>query len=71
MACDYDNDNIFAEILCGEILNRTVLNIGHALTFEDISPRAPIHVPVIPKGSYVCFDHFQSAATTEEIVGFC
>ncbi len=70
MAYDYDGDNIFAKILRGEIPNRTVLDTEHALAFEDISPRAPVHVLVIPKGSYVCFDHFQSEATAEEIVGF-
>ena len=70
MAYEYDNDNIFAKILRGEIPNRTVLETEHALAFEDISPRAPVHVLIIPKGPYVCFDHFQAAASNEEIVGF-
>ena len=70
MAYDYDDDNIFAKILRGEIPNRTVLDTEHALAFEDISPRAPVHVLVIPKGPYVCFDHFQSEAAAEEIAGF-
>ena len=46
----YDHQNIFAKILRGEIPNRTVFENDHALAFEDIHPKAPIHVLVIPKG---------------------
>jgi len=70
MPYDYDHRNIFAKILRGEIPNRTVLETGHTLAFEDIRPQAPVHVLVIPKGPYVNFDHFGAAATAEEIVDF-
>ncbi len=66
----YDDQNIFAKILRGEIPNRTVLETEHSLAFEDIRPQAPVHVLVIPKGAYVNFDHFGSAATADEIVDF-
>ena len=49
MAYAYDDQNIFAKILRGEIPNRTVLETEHTLAFEDIHPQAPVHVLVIPK----------------------
>ena len=70
MPYTYDDQNIFAKILRGEIPNDTVLDTDHALAFNDIGPQAPTHVLVIPKGPYVNFDHFVSAASDAEIVGF-
>ena len=70
MAYAYDDTNIFARILRGEIPNKTVLETAHALAFHDIRPQAPVHVMVIPKGPYVCFDHFAAEATAEELVDF-
>ncbi len=46
----YDNNNVFAKILRGEIPNRTLLETEHALAFHDINPQAPVHALVIPKG---------------------
>ena len=66
----YDDQNIFARILRGEIPNRTVLETEHALAFHDIAPQAPVHVMVIPKGAYVSLDHFARDASPEEQVGF-
>jgi histidine triad (HIT) family protein len=66
----YDPQNVFARILRGEIPNRTVMETDHTLAFEDIQPQAPIHVLVIPKGPYVCADHFALAASDAEIVDF-
>lgn len=66
----YDDQNIFAKILRGEIPNDTVLETEHALAFKDIEPQAPIHVLVIPKGPYVCFDHFALNASDAEIAGY-
>ena len=66
----YDDQNIFAKILRGEIPNDTVLETEHSLAFRDIHPQAPVHVLVIPKGPYVCFDHFAQAASDAEIVDF-
>jgi histidine triad (HIT) family protein len=70
MAYTYDPQNIFAKILRGEIPNTTVLETDHCLAFRDIQPQAPEHILVIPKGSYVCFDHFAAAASDAEIVDF-
>jgi histidine triad (HIT) family protein len=70
VAYAYDDTNIFARILRGEIPNNTVLETGHTLAFRDIAPQAPDHVLVIPKGAYVNFDHFSNAASEAEIVDF-
>ena len=66
----YDDQNIFAKILRGEIPNNTVRETEHTLAFADIRPQAPHHVLVIPKGAYVTADHFANAASAEEIVDF-
>ena len=66
----YDDSNIFAKILRGEIPNDTVAENEHALAFRDIAPKAPVHVLVIPKGRYVAFDDFAANASVEEIAGF-
>ncbi len=70
MAYDYDDQNIFAKILRGEIPNDTVLETEHTLAFNDIGPQAPVHVLVIPKGAYVNYDHFAEAASDGEIADF-
>ena len=66
----YDDQNIFAKILRGEIPNKTVKETDHTLAFEDIRPQAPVHLLVIPKGAYVTYDHFAAEASAEEIVDF-
>ena len=70
MGYEYDDQNIFAKILRGEIPNKTVLETEHTLAFEDIRAQAPVHVLVIPKGAYVAYDHFAGAASDAEIVDF-
>lgn len=70
MTFNYDDQNIFAKILRGEIPNQTVFENAHALAFDDIAPQAPVHVLVIPKGPYMSLDHFAADASPEEQVGF-
>lgn len=70
MAYSYDETNIFARILRGEIPNKTVKETAHTLAFHDIGPQAPVHVLVIPKGKYVNFDHFAAEASEAEIMDF-
>ncbi|AWI84513.1 histidine triad nucleotide-binding protein [Alloyangia pacifica] len=70
MAYSYDDQNIFAKILRGEIPNDTVLETEHSLAFRDIRPQAPVHVLVIPKGAYVCYDHFAQTASDAEILDY-
>lgn len=64
----YDDNNIFAKILRGEIPNKTVYEDDHVLAFEDINPMAPVHVLVIPKGKYTDFTDFANNASSEEMV---
>ena len=66
----YDEANIFARIIRGEIPCNKVDECKHTLTFHDISPRAPIHVLVIPKGPYVSLEHFADAASAEEQIAY-
>ncbi len=66
----YDDQNIFAKILRGEIPNKTVTETDHTLAFEDIAPQAPHHVLVIPKGPYVTIDHFAAEANEVETMDF-
>lgn len=70
MGYTYDNENIFAKILRGEIPNTTVLETDHSLAFHDLYPKAPTHVLVIPKGPYVSFDHFAAEASDVEITDY-
>ena len=66
----YDSDNIFAKMLRGEIPNKTVLENDHVLAFNDISPQAPVHILVIPKGEYTDIGDFAAKAGDEEIAAF-
>ena len=66
----YDDSNIFARILRGEIPSKRVYEDEHALAFHDINPQAPVHILVIPKGSYVSWDDFSERGSAEEIAGF-
>jgi diadenosine tetraphosphate (Ap4A) HIT family hydrolase len=66
----YDDNNIFAKILRGEIASRKVYEDEYALAFHDINPQAPHHVLVIPKGRYVSWDDFSATASDAEIAGF-
>ena len=66
----YDDNNIFARILRGEIPARTVYEDQYALAFHDVAPQAPVHILVIPKGAYVSWDDFSAKASDAEIAGF-
>ena len=66
----YDETNVFAKILRGEIPSRTVYEDDFTLAFHDIAPQAPVHILVIPKGPYVSWDDFSARASEAEIAGF-
>jgi histidine triad (HIT) family protein len=63
----YDNSNVFARILRGEIPCKRIFEDEHVLAFHDINPQTPTHILVIPKGPYVSFDDFSQNATDAEI----
>ena len=66
----YDDSNVFARILRGEIPSRRVYEDEWAVAFHDIAPQAAVHVLVIPRGAYVSFDDFSARASDAEIAGF-
>ena len=66
----YDDSNIFAKILRGEIPCKKVYEDDFALAFHDIRPAAPVHVLVIPKGRYLSLDDLCAQAAPEFIGGF-
>ena len=66
----YDDGNIFARILRGEIPSNKVYEDDHVLAFNDINPLSPTHILVIPKGPYVSWDDFSAKASDEEIGAF-
>ena len=67
----YDNDNIFAKILRGEIPCDPLAENDHALAFNDINPQAPVHVLVIPKGAYESASEFGTTASEAEQAALC
>jgi diadenosine tetraphosphate (Ap4A) HIT family hydrolase len=66
----YDDSNVFAKILRGELPCKKVYEDEWALAFHDINPLAPTHVLVIPKGPYVSWDDFSAKASDSQIAGF-
>jgi diadenosine tetraphosphate (Ap4A) HIT family hydrolase len=66
----YDDNNIFARILRGEIPCSKLYEDEFALAFPDIRPQAPVHILVIPKGKYVSAADFNAAASAAELTGF-
>ena len=66
---NYDDNNIFAKILRGEIPCKKIYEDKFILSFHDINPQKKIHALVIPKGKYIDLDDFSQNASSEEIVG--
>ena len=66
----YDPDNVFARILRGEIPADRVFEDEHVVAFNDIAPKAPVHVLVVPRQAYVSFADFVRRASGDEVVGF-
>ncbi len=66
----YDDQNIFAKILRGEIPCNKVDECPHTISFHDIQPQAPVHILVIPKGAYTDMADFSANATMEEQAAF-
>ncbi len=66
----YDDGNIFARILRGEVPAERVYEDEWAVAFRDVAPQAPHHVLVVPRGGYVSWDDFSARASDAEIAGF-
>tara|TARA_Y100001970_G_C13777566_1_gene623657 strand:- start:201 stop:566 length:366 start_codon:yes stop_codon:yes gene_type:complete len=66
---NYDNNNIFAKIIRGEIPCKKIYEDDYVLSFYDINPQKKIHALVIPKGKYIDLDDFCEKASPGEMVG--
>ena len=66
----YDDSNVFARLLRGEIPSRRLYEDEWAVAFHDIAPQASTHILVIPRGAYVSWDEFSLRASADEIAGF-
>lgn len=63
----YDQNNVFAKIVRGEIPAKKIFENAHAMSFYDVNPVAKTHVLIIPKGEYTnMFDFLSSAAPVEQ-----
>jgi len=65
----YDDNNIFAKILRGEIPCKKIYEDKFVLSFHDIDPKKKIHALIIPKGKYIDLDDFSLNAKPEEMIG--
>lgn len=63
----YDDNNIFAKILRGELPATRMLDEEHVLAFPDIAPQAPVHILVIPRRAYIASGDFHATASDAEI----
>ena len=64
----YDDNNVFAKILRGEIPCKKIYEDEYVLSFYDVNPQKKIHVLVVPKGKYINLDHFNQNASDKEIL---
>ena len=69
-AQSYDEQNVLAKILRGEIPSTAVYEDAYTLAIQDINPQAPYHVLLMPKGAYVSWDDFSANASDAEIAAF-
>jgi len=63
------NDCLFCKIISGDIPSKKVYEDEHTYAFEDIDPKAPTHVLIIPK------EHLpglkEATPSDAEIIGRC
>ncbi|WP_114229151.1 MULTISPECIES: HIT domain-containing protein [Sphingomonas] len=65
----YDDQNVLAKVLRGELPSRKVFENDHAIVIHDINPLAPVHLLALPKGPYVSWDDFSAKASDAEQAG--
>jgi histidine triad (HIT) family protein len=66
---DPASDCLFCRILRGEIPAKKIYEDKHVLAFEDINPKAPTHVLIIPKKHFAGLKEAQ--ADDAEVIGRC
>ena len=63
------NDCLFCKIVAGEIPSKKVYDDEYSYAFEDIDPKAPTHVLVVPKRHISGLK--EAEAGDAEIIGRC
>lgn len=66
----YDENNVFARMIRGEIPTRRICENANAMSFYDINPMFDTHVLIIPKGPYKNILDFSMNATAQELADF-
>jgi histidine triad (HIT) family protein len=66
----YDENNVFAKIIRGEIPCDKIFGNEYALSFWDRNPVSTKHALVVPKGTYAEYYDFAANASPDEILGF-
>ena len=66
---NYEENNIFAKILRGEVPCKKIYEDEYVFAFHDINPQKKVHALVVPKGKYINLDDFSSKASEKEISG--
>ena len=64
-----DENCLFCKIIAGKIPSKKVYEDEKVYAFEDIDPKAPTHVLIIPKQHVV--DLKNAKAEDAEIIGYC
>ena len=66
----YDDSNVFAKIIKGDLSVNKVLEDQDFLAFHDISPAAALHIIVIPKDKFISMADFTEFASAEYMKNF-
>ena len=66
----YDKNNVFYKILNKEIPADIIYEDDKILAFNDVNPRAPVHILIIPKEEYISFDDFVERSSEEDVAYF-
>jgi len=67
---NYDNKNIFAKILRGEIPCDKIYEDKFILSFKDINPQAKMHILIIPKSPFIDIADFLQNADPQYQTNF-
>jgi len=67
---NYDKNNIFAKIIDGRLPCDKIYEDSFFVAFNDIQPKAMVHVLMVPKHQFVSFQSFIDKASGAYIMSF-